>query len=90
MEGLIGDGERGEAVIENSRLELIGGPVEGLEELIGDRERGRAGNTACWVDCVFGDVSPFLGFPLLPRRHVATSPQEWPATTPHPVMRLKT
>ena len=43
LAGLIGDRERGRAVIENSGLELEGGPVEGL---IGDREReGRMSST---------------------------------------------
>jgi hypothetical protein len=43
LAGLIGDRERGEAVIENSGLELEGGPVEGLIE---DREReGRMSST---------------------------------------------
>ena len=90
MEGLIGDGERGEAVIENSGLELERGLVEGLEELIGDGERGEAGE-----HCKLGGLRvrrriALFGSSQLPRRHVATSPREWPALRRYAVMRLRT
>ena len=47
--------------------------MEGLEKLIGDREReGRLGNTASWADSVFGGVLRLLASPNC---HVATSPR---------------
>ncbi len=64
--------------------------MEGLEGLIGDRERGDG-----WEHGKLGGSRVrrrivLSGFPLLPRRHVATSPGEWPALMGDTIMRLRT
>jgi hypothetical protein len=51
----------GWVVIENGGMELIGGPVEGLAGLIGDRERGEAVIENSGLELEGGPVEGLIG-----------------------------